>query len=275
MFSPPGTPDTSYKEWCVALADFFATKKCAGIVVEIVWQKTGEVLSPEAWRSILDTARSLGRFVLVDETMTALRCGAPLAYLREKYQRAGFPDFCILSETFLKFTAFLIVARERKYCDNAREIGKIVREQLNRDEIWSGGLGAVFYLRQVDHRRTALGPDILGAGMGGNGMVRWFPVLDDRAVDLLRAEQALLRRRLVASEFRRCKDLDLITYVCMSCGNDFWGDLNKCRCKGCHRGFCPSCRRRGSTAHSCEGGEAVRVSERGRKQSRVAEQEME
>jgi len=47
------------------------------------------------WKSIIDNCRELDVLLIVDETLTAIRCGAPWAHQRAEYDSIGKPDLVI------------------------------------------------------------------------------------------------------------------------------------------------------------------------------------
>ncbi|CAI7622472.1 unnamed protein product [Penicillium glandicola] len=66
---------------------------CIGVIVEIVSnQFNGKITTPEEFRTLCEACRETGLLLAVDETITALRCGAPFAYQRPEYQGGPKPD---------------------------------------------------------------------------------------------------------------------------------------------------------------------------------------
>lgn len=55
------------------------------VMVEIVSSETGRALSPAYWDALVRNCRDAGLFVIVDEGLTAVRCGAPFAHQRPEY----------------------------------------------------------------------------------------------------------------------------------------------------------------------------------------------
>ena len=55
-------------------------------------QHNGKVISPKELRTLSEACTENGLILAIDETVTALRCGAPFAYQRPEYQDACKPD---------------------------------------------------------------------------------------------------------------------------------------------------------------------------------------
>ena len=81
------------------VSEFLETAKqqgCIGVIVEIVNnQYSGRVTSPEELRVLGEACSENGMILAVDETITAMRCGAPFAYQRPEYK-----DICSLDLVF-------------------------------------------------------------------------------------------------------------------------------------------------------------------------------
>ncbi|KAK2052598.1 hypothetical protein LY76DRAFT_555446 [Colletotrichum caudatum] len=66
---------------------------CIGIVVEIVEdQYNGRVMDPKTLERLSAMCTEEHLLLAVDETLTAIRCGAPFAFQREEYRDAASPD---------------------------------------------------------------------------------------------------------------------------------------------------------------------------------------
>lgn len=78
------------------LSAFLSTAKllgCIGVVVEVVNnQFHGRVTTPEELRILSEACTENGLILAIDETITALRCGAPFAYQRPEYKGIRKPD---------------------------------------------------------------------------------------------------------------------------------------------------------------------------------------
>lgn len=69
------------------------SQRCVAFVVEIVQSTGGVVISAAQWQAIVHACRRHRMFLVVDEAMTAVRCGAPFAHQLEQYKEYGRPDF--------------------------------------------------------------------------------------------------------------------------------------------------------------------------------------
>lgn len=67
--------------------------RCVAFVVEIVQATGGAVLSAEQWQRIVQACQKHRMILVVDEAMTAVRCGAPFAHQLPCYREYGRPDF--------------------------------------------------------------------------------------------------------------------------------------------------------------------------------------
>ncbi|OLN95797.1 hypothetical protein CCHL11_02743 [Colletotrichum chlorophyti] len=66
---------------------------CIGIIVEIVEnQYNGRVMDPETLRRLGAICAKEHLLLVVDETLTAIRCGAPFSFQREEYLGVASPD---------------------------------------------------------------------------------------------------------------------------------------------------------------------------------------
>ena len=60
---------------------------CIGVITEIVFnQYSGRVIEPREYENLHSACCELGLLFAVDETITAIRCGAPFAWQRSEYQ---------------------------------------------------------------------------------------------------------------------------------------------------------------------------------------------
>jgi len=60
---------------------------CFGVVVKTVnSQDNGRLTTPTELQNLRDACTSCGLVLAIDETMTAIRCGAPFAHQRPEYQ---------------------------------------------------------------------------------------------------------------------------------------------------------------------------------------------
>ncbi|KAF9872320.1 hypothetical protein CkaCkLH20_10147 [Colletotrichum karsti] len=68
-------------------------KGCIGIIVEIVEnQYNGRVLDPRLFHRLGNLCAEEQILLAVDETLTAIRCGAPFSFQREEYFEVASPD---------------------------------------------------------------------------------------------------------------------------------------------------------------------------------------
>lgn len=71
---------------------------CVALIAETVCARDGTVISPTAWKHVLNACRKHNLFLVVDEALTSIRCGAPFAYQLPQYQRYGFPDLVLFGK---------------------------------------------------------------------------------------------------------------------------------------------------------------------------------
>lgn len=87
-----------------ALDEKFARAKnhgCIAMVFDMVSTNDGSVLSPENFAKLQVMCIKHKLLMIVDETMTAIRCGAPFAFQRPEYSQAtplGRPDLVIFGK---------------------------------------------------------------------------------------------------------------------------------------------------------------------------------
>ena len=71
---------------------------CVALIAEIVRARDGSVISQAAWKHLLRACRTHNLFLVVDEALTSIRCGAPFAYQLPQYQKHGFPDLVLFGK---------------------------------------------------------------------------------------------------------------------------------------------------------------------------------
>ena len=71
---------------------------CVALIAEIVLSKDGITLNPEIWRRLVESCRKHELILIVDEAMTAIRCGAPFAHQLPEYQKHGRPDLVLFGK---------------------------------------------------------------------------------------------------------------------------------------------------------------------------------
>ncbi len=71
---------------------------CIALIVEIVRSADGSVISDVAWKHLVNACRKHCLVLVVDEALTAMRCGAPFAYQLPQYAKAGFPDLVLFGK---------------------------------------------------------------------------------------------------------------------------------------------------------------------------------
>ncbi|KAI1764552.1 pyridoxal phosphate-dependent transferase [Hypoxylon sp. FL1150] len=77
------------------------SKGCIAVVFDIVSTEDGLVMAPEKFGMVKACCARNRLLLIVDETMTAMRCGAPFAFQRPEYAREGAeyqPDFVIFGK---------------------------------------------------------------------------------------------------------------------------------------------------------------------------------
>ena len=68
------------------------SRGCIATVVEMVSSKGGEILPPEELANLSTACRIAAMPLIIDECLTAIRCGAPFVYLRPEYSHIEKPD---------------------------------------------------------------------------------------------------------------------------------------------------------------------------------------
>ena len=71
---------------------------CIALIVEIVRAADGSVISDVAWKHLVNACRKHCLVLIVDEALTAMRCGAPFAYQLPQYADSGFPDLVLFGK---------------------------------------------------------------------------------------------------------------------------------------------------------------------------------
>ncbi|KAI4193662.1 MAG: hypothetical protein LQ350_008215 [Teloschistes chrysophthalmus] len=71
---------------------------CVALIAEIVNACDGKVINEQVWRSNLKACERYGLFVVVDEALTSIRCGAPFAYQLPQYAKHGLPDLVLFGK---------------------------------------------------------------------------------------------------------------------------------------------------------------------------------
>ena len=73
-------------------------KGCIVLIAEIVRAADGSVISAAAWKHLVQACREHRLVLVVDEALTAMRCGAPFAYQLPQYAKSGFPDLVLFGK---------------------------------------------------------------------------------------------------------------------------------------------------------------------------------
>ena len=71
---------------------------CMALIAEIVRARDGVAISQAAWKNLLRACKTHNIVLVVDEALTAMRCGAPFAYQLPQYQKHGFPDLVLFGK---------------------------------------------------------------------------------------------------------------------------------------------------------------------------------
>ena len=71
---------------------------CIALIVEIVRAADGSVISDAAWKQLVNACRKHCLVLIVDEALTAIRCGAPFAYQLPRYAKSGLPDLVLFGK---------------------------------------------------------------------------------------------------------------------------------------------------------------------------------
>ena len=71
---------------------------CIALITEIVRARDGIVVNELAWKHLLRACKRNNLVLVVDEALTAIRCGAPFAYQLPQFQKHGFPDLVLFGK---------------------------------------------------------------------------------------------------------------------------------------------------------------------------------
>ncbi|KAG7007497.1 hypothetical protein G7Y79_00009g026060 [Physcia stellaris] len=71
---------------------------CVALIAEIVRAEDGKPINERVWGSILAACNKHDLILIVDEALTAIRCGAPFAYQLPQYSTHGFPDLVLFGK---------------------------------------------------------------------------------------------------------------------------------------------------------------------------------
>lgn len=71
---------------------------CVALITEIVRARDGVVISQTAWKHLLRACEKHNLILIVDEALTAIRCGAPFAYQLPQFQNHGLPDLVLFGK---------------------------------------------------------------------------------------------------------------------------------------------------------------------------------
>ncbi|KAI4243471.1 MAG: hypothetical protein L6R40_003473 [Gallowayella cf. fulva] len=71
---------------------------CIALITEMVRAGDGKVITELAWKYLVESCEREGIVLVVDEALTAVRCGAPFAYQLQEYKRYGYPDLVLFGK---------------------------------------------------------------------------------------------------------------------------------------------------------------------------------
>ena len=71
---------------------------CVVLIVEIVRAGDGKAITPRLWKQLLKACKKYTLVMVVDEALTAIRCGAPFAHQLPEYQEHGRPDLILFDK---------------------------------------------------------------------------------------------------------------------------------------------------------------------------------
>jgi hypothetical protein len=71
---------------------------CVVLVAEIVRAADGTVISAAGWKALLRSCERHCLVLVVDEALTAIRCGAPFAHQLPQYRESGLPDLVLFGK---------------------------------------------------------------------------------------------------------------------------------------------------------------------------------
>jgi ribosomal protein L40E len=129
----------------------------------------------------------------------------------------------------------------------AKETGVLLRGLVKSFEprIWIGGLGALIYFKRKQYIQSSLQSTRLSAAAGD--MIRWIPPVDQSD----RIKESFGNGDRLKQELQNLRDLNLMTYVCMKCGNAL-GNMENVECEKCAAAFCEECQENGFPQHECQ-----------------------
>ncbi len=252
---------------------------CVAVVLEIVRQDDGRVLTQREWNTICDCCQRVGIYLVVDECLTALRCGAPFAHQLPQYSEFK-PSFVIFGKAL--FSSGIAVnydgvhVSRLGYTDSkgllegwdhnpSRVLEPLAAIQsmgvirlAEREQWWDRSTRIGENLRSVIKgiypslqlgglgaliylpKAIAESVEVIGASTGA--CCRWMPYLDEGMDD---AEQVYALFGEHARSFRehlcsRLKSLTFRTLFCILCAECAVDDLIQCR--NCYGYICRSCR---------------------------------
>ncbi|KAL8852273.1 MAG: hypothetical protein Q9221_002875 [Calogaya cf. arnoldii] len=71
---------------------------CIALILELVFAGGGRAMTENAWKNILKACKKYALILIVDEALTAIRCGAPFCYQLSQYARHGYPDLVLFGK---------------------------------------------------------------------------------------------------------------------------------------------------------------------------------
>lgn len=71
---------------------------CVALVAEIVRAADGTLISEAGWKALLNACERHSLVLIVDEALTAIRCGAPFAHQLPQYRKSGLPDLVLFGK---------------------------------------------------------------------------------------------------------------------------------------------------------------------------------
>ncbi|KAI4244400.1 MAG: hypothetical protein LQ352_006826, partial [Teloschistes flavicans] len=72
--------------------------ECVAVMAEMVSARDGRVMRPEVWEELVKACDAYDLMLVVDEALTAIRCGAPFAYQLPQYCKHGYPDLVLFGK---------------------------------------------------------------------------------------------------------------------------------------------------------------------------------
>lgn len=92
------SPESTEKAMRAQLKDL-ETQGYFAVLVEIVLSDTGQVVDPEMYNRLARLCKEVGLYLVVDEALTAIRCGAPFAHQLPQYSKHK-PSFVLFGKGF-------------------------------------------------------------------------------------------------------------------------------------------------------------------------------